>query len=213
MNNDLLRFKRNQKYIFFDYETCNLNLNYLNNKPWQLGFIIAEGSKIIKKHELYIGWDQLEVSKEAARITNFSMQKYRKLAKPAIDCLNEFDKYLYNPEYIVIGHNVLGFDVYIHNIHRILCNKPTDYSYMPRLIDTNCIARAIKNKIPFSEEDSLTKFQYRLFNHRTKGIKTNLKQLCKDYDIDFDALKLHDALYDVEKTLEVYNKLIWQIEI
>ena len=32
-------------------------------------------------------------------------------------------------------------------------------------------------------------------------------------DIQFDAKKLHDALYDIEKNYEVFKKLIWNIEI
>ena len=79
MNEDLLRFKHNQKYLIFDYETCNLNLSSAENKPWQLGFIITEGSRIIDKQDLYIGWDELDISKEAERITNFSRIKYDKL--------------------------------------------------------------------------------------------------------------------------------------
>ena len=45
MDEDLLRFKKDQKYLVFDYETCNLNLGHLENKPWQIGFIICKGSK------------------------------------------------------------------------------------------------------------------------------------------------------------------------
>ena len=41
MTNSLLRFKTKQKYIVFDLETEGLNLRY--SKPWQLGFLIAEG--------------------------------------------------------------------------------------------------------------------------------------------------------------------------
>ena len=213
MEANLLRFKNNQKYVIFDYETCNLNLSCDENKPWQLGFIIAEGSKIIDRVNLFIAWNDLNVSSEAARITNFSKSKYDKLKKNSLDCLNDFEKYLYDKDYLIVGHNVLGFDVYMHNIHRLLCNKKTDYSYIDRILDTNCLARGIKNNIYFNKKDSLIEYQYRLLNLRTKGIKTNLKQLCKDYSISFDDRKLHDALYDVEKTHEVLNKILWQLEI
>ena len=213
MDEDLLRFKNNQKYLVFDYETCNLNLSHLENKPWQIGFVICEGSKILEKHDLIIGWDELHVSEAAARITNFSKSKYDKLKKDANFCLDLFEKYLYNKEYLVVGHNVLGFDIFMHNIHRILCGKKSDYSYMNRIIDTNCIARAIKNEIKFSKESSFISWQYKLLNYRKKGVKTNLKQLCKDYSLEFDDSKLHDALYDVEKTVEVLNKMLWQVEI
>ena len=50
MNESLLRFKRNQKYIIFDTETEGLNL--IKSKPWQAAWIVVEGDRVIKK---YIG--------------------------------------------------------------------------------------------------------------------------------------------------------------
>jgi DNA polymerase III epsilon subunit-like protein len=213
MNENLLRFKKNQKYVIFDYETCNLNLSSFENKPWQLGFICCSGSNIVDKFDLTVGWDEINVSDDAAKITNFNINKYNKNKIDAKKCLDSFEKYLYDPDYIIVGHNVLGFDVYIHNIHRLLCGKESDYSYMNRVLDTNCLARAIKNDIKFDQSSCLISWQYKLLNYRKKGVKTNLKQLCKDYSIEFDDSKLHDALYDVEKTFEVLNKIIWDIEI
>ncbi len=213
MNENLLRFKKNQKFLVFDYETCNLNLSSYENKPWQIGFIICQGSKVLKKFDLLISWDELNVSAEAARITNFSKERYDKGKKNPLKCLDCLEKYLYDDDFLIVGHNVLGFDVYIHDIHRKLCGKKTDYSYIDRVLDTNCIGRAIKNDIYYNPDSSLISWQYKLLNYRKKGVKTNLKQLCKDYSIEFDNLKLHDALYDVEKTFEVLQKLIWQVEI
>jgi DNA polymerase III epsilon subunit-like protein len=213
MNEELLRFKKNQKYLIFDYETCNLNLNHYSNKPWQLGFIIAKGSKVINKYDFYLSWDDLKMSKEAERITQFSKSKYDKLKQDSKKCLNEFEKYLYDEEYLIVGHNILGFDVYMHNIHRALLGLKSDYSYINRILDTNCLARGIKNDIAFSKNDSIISYQYKLHHLRTRGIKTNLKQLCKDYSLEFDDKKLHEALYDVEKTFEVLNKILWQLEI
>ena len=213
MNEELLRFKKNQKYLIFDYETCNLNLNHYSNKPWQLGFIIAKGSRVINKYDFYLSWDDLKMSKEAERITQFSKSKYDKLKQDSKKCLNEFEKYLYDEEYLIVGHNILGFDVYMHNIHRALLGLKSDYSYINRILDTNCLARGIKNDIAFSKNDSTISYQYKLHHLRTRGIKTNLKQLCKDYSLEFDDKKLHEALYDVEKTFEVLNKILWQLEI
>lgn len=213
MNENLLRFKKNQKYLIFDYETCNLNLSPKENKPWQLGFVISEGSRILDRQDLYIGWEELNISKEAEVITNFSRIKYDKLKQNPKKCIDIFEKYLYDKDYIIVGHNILGFDVYMHNIHRLLLGKSSDYSYISRVLDTNCIARAIKNEIAFPKNENLLSWQYKLLNFRKRGVKTNLKQLCKDYSIEFDDKKLHEALYDVEKTNEVLQKMLWQIEI
>ena len=213
MTENLLRFNKNQKYLFFDYETCNLNLGLDMNKPWQLGFIVSQGSKILDKHDIWLSWEDIKVSKAAAKITGFNKSKYDKMKTDPVKGLDKFEKYLYDDEYKVVGHNILGFDVYIHNIHRKLCGRPTDYSYINRAIDTNCLARGIKSEISYNVNDCFMEWQYKLLHYRKRGLKTNLKQMCMDYDIDFSENRLHEALYDVEKTQELLMKLIWQIEI
>lgn len=213
MDENLLRFRRDQNYLIFDYETCNLNLSHYRNKPWQLGFITARGSKIMSKEDLYISFKDLNISDEAKKITGFNQKKYDQNKQDPKKCLDMFEKYLYDPSFLIIGHNILGFDVYMHNIHRFLCGKSTDYSYINRVIDTNCIARAIKNNVDIKLENDPLSFQYKLLNLRTKNIKTNLKQLCKDYSINFENDRLHEALYDVEKTFEVFQSMIWKKEI
>ena len=47
MNENLLRFNKNQNYLFFDFETCSLNLGSLDNKPWQLGYMVINKGKIV----------------------------------------------------------------------------------------------------------------------------------------------------------------------
>jgi len=213
MNENLLRFKKNQKYIFFDYETCNLNLGSFKNKPWQLAFIVTQGDKIIEEKEFYIDWDDLNISDGAKRVTGFSQKKYDKFKVCPRSALNEFEKFIYNNNYIIVGHNILGFDVYIHNIHRRLLGLGSNYSYLPRIIDTNCLARSFKNKIEYKNDSDMISWQYKLLNYRKKGIKTNLQQLCKDFKIEFDPNLLHDALYDVKKTHDVFQQLLWKIDI
>ena len=213
MNDELIRFKKDQKFLVFDYETCSLNLGSFNNKPWQIGFIICDKNKILERYNFLIEWDDLKVSKEAARITGFSLKKYEREKKNSAEVLGKFESFLYDSNYLICGHNALGFDVYIHNIHRKLNGLNSDFSYLDRLLDTNCLARALKLSIPKSEKHGRLEWQYKLLHNRKKGIKTNLKQMCKDYSIDFDESKLHDALYDVEKTYEVLMKLIWEVEV
>ncbi|MDA1237335.1 MAG: exonuclease domain-containing protein [Proteobacteria bacterium] len=212
MNNHLLRFDKNKNYVIFDYETCGLNLASLNNKPWQLAYLVIKNDEIIEKNDFYLKWDSLPISDDAKRITGFKESVYKKRAVDPLRVLEDFDKYLYDDSFYVVGHNIIGFDVYIHNIHRILCGKSSDYSYMDRTIDTNCLARAKKEGIDLNGSDFLS-WQYKLQNFRKKGLKTSLKQLCVDYSIDFDEGKLHDALYDIFKNYQVFKKLLWEVEV
>ena len=157
MNEDLLRFKKDQKYIVFDFETCNLNLASLNNKPWQLAFIIAEGNRVLEKHDYYIEWEDLNISAEAAKITGFSRSRYDKQKKNAKEVLSHFEKYLYDDEYINVGHNIFGFDIYIHNIFRKNLGLRSDYSFIKRSIDTLSLAKSIEKNIEYRKNEHFSK--------------------------------------------------------
>ena len=207
----LYRFNKNKKFVLFDYETCGLNLASLDNKPWQLAFLVADQNQIFEKKDFYIKWEKLNISDEAKKITGFKEDKYLSKAVDPSVVLNEVEKFFYDSEFDVVGHNILGFDIYIHNIHRILCNKKPDYSYLDRSIDTNSLAKAKSMGIDLNGENFFF-WQSKLQKIRKKGLKTSLKYLCKHYQVDFDESKLHDALYDITKNYEVFKKLIWDFE-
>jgi DNA polymerase III epsilon subunit-like protein len=213
MNENLLRFNKKQKYIFFDFETCCLNLGSLDNKPWQLGFIIIENGKVVKKKDYWIKWDDLKMTPAAAKMTGWTQSKYDKKATDAKQILKDFEHYLYDESYINVGHNILGFDIYVHGIFRRCLGLNPDYSYVSRSIDTLCLAKAIKNDIKFGREDHLFSWQYRLNNMIDRKSKKKLIDLCKDYDIAIDESKLHDAMYDIEQNYEVFKKMLWEVNI
>lgn len=213
MNENLLRFKKNQNYLFFDFETCCLNLGSLDNKPWQLGFIVINNGKIVKKKDYWIRWSDLKMSEAAAKMTGWTQVVYDKKAEDAKMILAEFEHYLYDESYINVGHNILGFDIYIHGIFRRCLGKNPDYSYIKRSIDTLCLAKAIKNEIKFSQNDNFFNWQYRLNNMIDRKSKKKLMDLCKDYDISIDESKLHDAMYDIEQNYEVFKKMLWEVNI
>ena len=209
-DNSLLRFRKNQKYIVYDFETEGLNLRY--SKPWQLGFIIAEGKKVKESYDLYIDFEDLNISDDARRLTGFSDTVYNKKKQDKQKVLDIFEKYLYDPEYYSIGHNVLGFDIYIHNILRKACGKKSDYSYINRMFDTDCLAKAFKMNLK-KPDSNLTLWQSKLNNYRKKGMKTSQGFLLKEFGIEHDPKKLHNAIYDVKMTLEIFHQLIWKIEV
>jgi DNA polymerase III alpha subunit (gram-positive type) len=213
MTESLLRFKKNQKYICFDFETEGLNLKY--SRPWSLSFLVAEGSRVKKEYDYFIEWEDLDVSPEAAKQTKFSIEKYNKFKQDKHTALEALDKYLYDEDYVIIGHNVLGFDVYIHDILREACDKKTDYSYIRRIVDTNCLAKSIhsKNQLKKDPTEDWTLWQYKLNNYIERGLKTNQQAMLKEHEVSFDPKRLHESLYDVQMTFKLFNKLIWKVDI
>lgn len=210
----MLKDNKKQKYICFDFETCGLNLLSPNNKPWQLSYIIAEGKKILHEEDCYIKWPDLKLSEEARKITRFDDAKYHRLAQDPKKVLENFEKYIYDQDYILVGQNLLGFDVYIHNIYRKLLGLDSDFSYIDRIYDTNCVAKALKKGV--STPTSLDKFinwQYRWNEFRQRNLRTSIKAQLKQYKIPFDENKLHDSLYDVQMNFQIFLKQLVQIDL
>ena len=210
MNEPLLRFNKKQRYIVFDTETEGLNL--ITSRPWQIAWLVAEGDRVIERHDLYIEWPDLNVSDEAARITGFSRKQYEKKCKPPKEVWSKFSKALLDPASLIIGQNLLGFDVYMINVWRKLIGLPSDYSYIPRVIDTKSLATAIAKQIPVDNDDFIG-WQYRLLNYKERGLKTSQATLLKKYCIDHDPKRSHDALYDIEMNFKVFRKQLFELEI
>ena len=165
------------------------------------------------KADYWLKWDDINVSEGAAKVTGWTQKKYEDKAVDPEKPLRHFEEYLYNDSYLKVGHNILGFDVYMHGIARRLLGKQPDYSYLPKLIDTLCLSRAINNDIQLQKGDDFLHWQYKMLSLRKAKGRNRLIDLCKQYDIKFNEKKLHDALYDIEKNYEVFKKLIWNIEV
>ena len=213
MREHLLRFDKSKTYVFIDCETFNLCLNNSYNLPWQIAMIKAVSGKKVAEKDFYIKWDtDLEIGEEAARITRYSQKKMDDIGIPPEQAFPTIRDWLDNADWIV-AHNMLGFDLYlIKDFYKV---NNLDYRHlMPKILDTNSLARGIKIGIPHKEEEgSLIEYQYRMTNMRKKGVRTNLTALGKEYGIDHDYSKLHDAIVDLELNLKVWNKIKWQIEI
>ena len=208
---DLLRFKFNQKYVIFDTETEGLNL--VTSKPWQLAWIEAEGKQIKKKQNRFLMWEDLNVSEDAARVTGFDYKSYVKQAEDPAIVYKEFINLINQDDVIIVGQNLLGYDIYILGVIARQLGLKIDYSFVNRIFDTKAIATALAkgNKTP--DNDDFASWQIKWLNYRERGLKSNQKYLLEYYDIDFDPKKLHDALYDIEKNFEIFLKQIWELEI
>ena len=212
MDGHLIRFDEDKTFVFIDCETENLCLNSFNNLPWQIAMIKAKGGQILDSKDYYVGWDRdVNVSVEAARITRFNPVDYDKRKIKFEEIFPTIEDWLDNADYIV-GHNILGFDIYLIKDFYNYVGK--DYRHlMSKIIDTNSIARGIKFELPYRTSENFLEYQYKLVHERRKGIKTNLTALGKEFQIEHDYDRLHDALVDLELNLKVWNQLKYQLEM
>lgn len=212
MSDVLLRYDKEKVYTFIDCETLNLCLSFCHNLPWQISMIKVQGDECIDSKDFYVKWKtDLKISKEAARITKYSEAKVQKLGLPPEEVFPTVNDWLQNCDHIV-GHNVLGFDIYlIRGLYNLMGE---DYKpLVKKIIDTNCIARGIKGGEPHPPHEDFLEYQYRVMNKIKKGLRTGLGPLSKEYNIEHDYDKLHNALVDLQLNVKLWNKLKWQIEL
>ena len=195
-----------QKYLTFDFETDGLC--HFHSRHWQLSWQINQGQKLIKVFDEYIDWPDLKISPEVQKITNFSWDIYNEKKRRPKDVLEEFDNFLYDPQYIIVGQNLLFYDVYIHNTLRRLCGKKPDFSYMPRIYDTRPLGKAYVDGIqkPAKQKDILS-WQYKIINDRSSKTKVSQLTQLKRLGIDHDPSKLHNALVDIDMTFKIFWEL------
>lgn len=213
MNEELLRYDKNKTYVFIDLETFNLCLNFSHNLPWQIGMIKCKGETKIDSKNYYINWESdLKISDDAARITRYDHKKMEREGLKIEQVFPTVKDWLDHADYI-IGHNILGFDIYlIKELYSVMGCKWTHL--MPKIIDTNCIARGIKYNSHYNKKnESLLEFQYKIYHIKRKDVKSSLAFLGKEFGIQHDYEKLHDALNDLDLNVKVWNKLKWQIEV
>jgi hypothetical protein len=210
MQSQLLRFNKNQKYIIWDFETESLALCLA--RPFQLSWLVTNSGKIFKNEDHLLYWKDLNVSADAARITRFDYNLWKEKAKDPLEVLKNFESYLYNPEYLIIGANLFGYDIYVHNTLRRILGLKSDFSYLNRVLDIQCIQKGIYMGLKTIPENR-TAWQYQMYHYVKKGIKTSVKHLAGLYDIPYDENMAHDAKYDNTLCLEIFKKQILTIEI
>lgn len=195
----------NQKYICFDCETDGLNL--VSVKPWQIAWSLAEGNRITKTFDEYIDWPDLEISDLIMKLTGFSWSEYNKKKKPPEEVWNKFKKDLLDPERIVVGQNLLGFDVsVVASLQKYLGEKP-DYSYMPRIFDTRPLGKSYKEGLSIPTSGDFLSWQYKIIHDRTLKAKSSQLYQLKNLGIEFDEKTLHRAEVDIEMTFKIFLEL------
>lgn len=212
IGSSLLRYQDNQRFILLDTETEGLNL--ARSKPWQIAYAICTIHGVESINVRYPKWDDLQVSDDAARVTHFDKAKYLSLAEDPDLILKDFENLLFNDEYLLLGHNLLGFDSYVLNTWRRLLGRPTDWSFVPRIVDTLCLSRAYRYQI-VPDKTSFLSWQYKMLtkHSRAKGMGASLGSMAREFDISYDERMAHDAAYDIGINHEVFKKLLWSVEV
>lgn len=199
--------------VLFDFETESTNLNLA--RPWQFAYLEADVDCHMKKIEdLYIDIPDLNVSKDAARITGFNWETYHRVKRPASEVFDLIYNLFTNPENILVGHNILGFDVYIARTLARFLGKELPWDFLSRCVDTHCLARglAYNSKPPRTQPEFLL-WSYKMLHTHKRGTKTSLGHLCREYEIPFDSERLHDAQYDISVNLKLLSKIKYEMEL
>ena len=196
--------KYDQKYIVFDTETEGLNLH--SSKPWQIAWIVCQGYKTLETHNRFLSFDDLEIPDIVKKLTGFSWETYNKKKEDPETVLADFEEYLYDPQYKIIGQNLLGFDVYMIAERQRMFGRKRDHSYFDRIYDTRALGKAHRENLD-KPKDNFLSWQYKIINDRTLKSKVSQIQLLKYFSIDFDENKLHDALYDIEMCYKIFCEL------
>ena len=212
MDEHLLRFNNKDEIVFIDIETFNLCLNLKNNCPWQISMLKVKGNEAFDLKDMYINWDTtLKISQEAAKITRYDPAKVKALGMQPEEAFQIMYDWL-NSSFKIIGHNVLNFDIYLIKGLCEMYDKPWKH-LINKIIDTNAIARGIKyGELP-KQDDDILEYQYRLINSPRKGVKTNMTSLGKEFGIEHEYDKLHDAIIDLKLNLKIWNKLKYMIDL
>jgi DNA polymerase III epsilon subunit-like protein len=170
------------------------------------------GGKIKDEKDFYLKWDtNLTISEEAARITRYSQTRMDREGVEPDGVLPTIISWLDSADYI-IGHNILGFDIYL--IREFYKYMGKDYKHlMEKLVDTNCVAKGMKFGLFYRRGEDLLSYQYKMMHKRVKGVRSSLVFLGKEFEIKHDYENLHNALVDLKLNLKVWDKLKWHIEI
>lgn len=198
------KLKYNQKYICFDTETEGLNLYY--SRPWQVSWVLGEGNKVVEEQDRFIKYSDLELSDMIKKLTGYNQRTYDSKKESIRAVYDDLAKYLYDPEYIIIGQNLLGFDVYMVAVMQRMLGIEPDFSYIDRIYDTRALGKAYRENLDKPSGNFLS-WQYKIINDRSLKSKVSQSVLLKHLDIDHDPKMLHNALYDVKMCFQVFCKL------
>ena len=209
-----LKYRHDQLYCIVDFECCNLNLLTPQNLPWNVGIVISQGAEIKDIYNIYIKWPGgIKISAEAARVTRYDPAVVEREGKDPLKVLKFVEQFLYDPKYRIVGYNYLQFDQYIHSIFRRNLGLTYDYSYIDRCIDSFALFKAYKLGIKLQEDESFYFWTMRILAYFQRGLKSSLKQACKDLGIEANEDQFHQGSFDCVQCFLVLRALLKYYEI
>lgn len=209
MDDNLIRFDKKSRFLFVDFETENLCLNYRFNKPWQMAMLMSQNGEELWSRDIRVNFEEgINFSKGALPLAHsFCKEKQENglTPKAAAETLKEA---LENTEYLV-GHNILGFDIFIAKA--LFDHAGIEFNNFPQIIDTLAISKGVKGNLPYQKGDDLLFYQIKMINERIRGSKTKLSDMAAYFNIELDPAQLHDGLYDLRINLKIWNQLKYQV--
>lgn len=202
----------NERFVFWDVETNGLNLVF--SQPYQLSYIIVQGGKIIEKVDDYIWWDNYQMPDAAAKVNRFNRTNYEKRARPLGEVMKRFEEKCKGAT--LVGHNVLNFDIYMLTMLYKAAGMNHDFWWMDKIVDTCALSKSYLTKRKnndFEDWEEFVGWQLSSISIHDRTLKSSQGFMLKHFDIPFVEERLHEALYDVEKNKEVFEKLLFTLKL
>lgn len=211
INSDLLKYNlENKIFVSLDCETNGLNLFY--SQPFNIGIQLYENKKLIENHNLYIKWENYKIDPELAIRVHYNKQQIDKEGKPPKEILDILLSYLNNEKYFYVGNNILGYDCMIFNNLAQSLNIKSDYKWLNRLYDNNCIFKGMKLGLKPNNNDFLS-WQFSLSNIVQRGLKSNVGYACEEFKIGYNKDEAHSAIYDCDKSYKIFLELVKRMDL
>lgn len=205
---EFLKYKK-YRAVCFDTETESLNL--ATSRPWQISYVTFDPFKIGNLVNDFLLWQDLNVSAGAAKITRFKKDQYIKKAVDPMNPLRQFIELTSQPEMLIVGHNIIGFDVYqLKNATDALNIEVNWPDFLSKCIDTYALAKA--EKMDIQPPKSITPIE-RYFWQKKVLNAPRIRGLKLSDVVQGDENMLHNAEYDIQLNVQAFKELIKKINI